>query len=421
MKKSPWFCKLWFFVIIGMILGILFGIFEPVYAKQSKPIVDNFIHVIKILVCPIVFFTVVSGIIGMGSLKQLGSIGIKAFIYFEVVSSFALLIGLGSGHLFHPGSGMNLSVSQINPDLVAKYTSSSHEATSFTQILLSAIPSNPISPFLTGNTLQVLFMAIVCGFILFYAFPKSHLKMLDGLHKVQNWLFKILNYIMWFSPIAAFSAMAFMIGEFGTSVILNMLSLVVVMIITCLIFILGVLGLIAKFNGINIFKFLRFIKDEIILVFATSSSESALGPLMQKLKNNGVSESVVGVVVPAGYSFNLDGTNIYLALVIAFLCQAFNIHLSFEEHLMIIAVLMLTSKGAAGVTGSGFIVLAGTLDALHGKIPVITIAILLGIDKVMSELRSSTNLIGNSLATVIVANLDNKLDKEKFNQALNNK
>ena len=170
MKKSPWFCKLWFFVIIGMILGILFGIFEPVYAKQSKPIVDNFIHVIKILVCPIVFFTVVSGIIGMGSLKQLGSIGIKAFIYFEVVSSFALLIGLGSGHLFHPGSGMNLSVSQINPDLVAKYTSSSHEATSFTQILLSAIPSNPISPFLTGNTLQVLFMAIVCGFILFYAF-----------------------------------------------------------------------------------------------------------------------------------------------------------------------------------------------------------------------------------------------------------
>jgi aerobic C4-dicarboxylate transport protein len=226
---------------------------------------------------------------------------------------------------------------------------------------------------------------------------------------------------MWFSPIAAFSAMAFMIGEFGTSVILNMLSLVVVMIITCLIFILGVLGLIAKFNGINIFKFLRFIKDEIILVFATSSSESALGPLMQKLKNNGVSESVVGVVVPAGYSFNLDGTNIYLALVIAFLCQAFNIHLSFEEHLMIIAVLMLTSKGAAGVTGSGFIVLAGTLDALHGKIPVITIAILLGIDKVMSELRSSTNLIGNSLATVIVANLDNKLDKEKFNQALNNK
>jgi aerobic C4-dicarboxylate transport protein len=224
---------------------------------------------------------------------------------------------------------------------------------------------------------------------------------------------------MWFSPLAAFAAMSFMLGQFGVSVIWHMLGLVLVMIGACIFFIIVILGTVAKLAGFSIFQFVNFVKDEIILVFATSSSESALGPIMQKLKNSGVSESVVGIVVPAGYSFNLDGTNIYLTLVIAFLCQAFNIHLSWQEYLTILLVLMATSKGAAGVSGAGFIVLAGTLAAMHGKIPVVTIAVLLGIDKIMSELRSTTNLVGNSMAAVIVARMEKQLDRKKFAAALN--
>lgn len=420
-KKTPWYFSLWFFVLIFMCGGIVFGISNPQLAKQSKPIIDNFIHLIKILVGPIVFFTVISGIIGMGSLKQLGSIGIKSFLYFEIISSLALIIGLSFGHLFHPGTGLNLSINSIDPSLVSKYTAHENEATSFSKILLSAVPNNIWSPFIDGNTLQILFMAVITGFVVYYIAQNQRELVMTKLHTIQNILFKILSIVMWLSPIAAFAAMAFMIGQFGVGVIWHMLGLVLTMIITCIFFILLILGSIAKVAGFSILQFLAFIKDEIVLVFATSSSESALGPIMQKLKNNGVDESIVGIVIPAGYSFNLDGTNIYLALVIAFLCQAFNINLSWQEHVMIILVLMATSKGAAGVSGSGFIVLAGTLAAMHGKIPVVTIAILLGIDKIMSELRATTNLVGNSMAAVIVARMEKKLDMQKFKQSLANK
>lgn len=419
--KKPWFFSLWFLVLVFMVGGIIFGLVNPELAKQSKPIIDNFIHVIKLLVGPIVFFTVVSGIIGMGSLKQLGTIGTKSFFYFEAISTIALVIGLSFGHLFHPGTGLNLAVSSIDPTLVSKYTAHEEEATSFVKIMLSAVPKNLWDPFLEGNTLQILFIAVALGFILFYAVQSKREQVMHGLHKIQDWLFKILSIIMWFSPIAAFAAMGFMIGQFGVSVIWHMLGLVLTMVAACVFFILVILGTIAKTAGFSILQFVSFIKDEIILVFATSSSESALGPIMRKLKNNGVDESIVGIVIPAGYSFNLDGTNIYLALVIAFLCQAFNIHLSWQEHLTIILVLMATSKGAAGVSGSGFIVLAGTLAAMHGKIPVVTIAILLGIDKIMSELRATTNLVGNSMAAVMVARMERKLDLKKFNDALNKK
>lgn len=417
-KKRKWFLSLWFWVLIFMCGGIIFGIVNPAMAKQSKPIIDGFIHVIKLMVGPIIFFTVISGIIGMGSLKQLGTIGIKAFIYFEILSTASLIIGLAFGHLFHPGGGMNLSAASIDPTLVAKYTQHTEEGTSLIKIMLSAIPHNLIDPFLTGNTLQILFMAICSGFIIFYTGAKYRQTIIVKLHNIQAFLFKILSIVMWFSPIAAFAAMGFMLGQFGIDVVWHMLGLVATMIFTCLFFIIIILGLMAKISGFSIFKFLRFIKDEIILVFATSSSESALGPIMKKLSNSGVDESVVGIVIPAGYSFNLDGTNIYLALVIAFLCQAFNIQLSWQEHLTIILVLMATSKGAAGVSGSGFIVLAGTLAAMHGKIPVVTIAILLGIDKIMSELRSTTNLIGNSMAATVVARWEKKLDLKQFKDAL---
>lgn len=418
---STWYKKLWVWVLIFMVLGIIFGAIEPEYAKQTKPIIDTFIYVIKLLVGPIIFLTVVSGVIGMGSLKQLGSIGLKAFIYFEIISTLSLVVGLAFGHFLHPGSGMNLSVSDMNKSLITNYVNQGGENLGLKHILLSAIPHDPLTPFLHGNTLQVLFLAIVTGFIVFFLGIRVQNYTLSKVKILQHVMFKLLSWIMLFSPIASFAAMSFMIGQFGTDIIISMFGLVLTMIAACLFFILVVLGLVAKIVGFNIFEFLRFIKDEIILVFATSSSESALGPIMQKLTKNGADDSVVGIVVPAGYSFNLDGTNIYLALVIGFLCHAFNIQLSLEEYAMIIIVLMATSKGAAGVSGAGFIVLAGTLSAMHGKIPVETICILLGIDKIMSELRSTTNLVGNAVATVTIAKWEKKLDLNKFLQALKSK
>jgi aerobic C4-dicarboxylate transport protein len=266
-----------------------------------------------------------------------------------------------------------------------------------------------------------LFLALTSGLLIFYLVPTKRQLVLQQLRLVQHWLFKLLSIIMWLSPAAAFAAMAFMLGKFGIAIIWHLLGLVLTMISACLFFILVILGSVARVYGFNLLYFLRWIKDEIILVFATSSSESALGPIMHKLKVLGVSETVIGIVVPAGYSFNLDGTNIYLALVIAFLCQAFNIHLSWQEYLSIILVLMVTSKGAAGVSGAGFIVLAGTLGAMNGKIPVATIAILLGIDKIMSELRSTTNLIGNSVAAIVIARMVHQLDQERLTQVLSKK
>jgi aerobic C4-dicarboxylate transport protein len=420
-KQLPWFVSLWFLVVVFMLAGCLFGILNPHLAVRAKPVVDNFIYVIKLLVGPIVFCSVVSGILGMGSLKQLGSIGLKTLVYFEIIATIALIIGLTIGHLFHAGTGLNLSINSIDPSLVSQYTQHTAQATHFTAILNSALPPNPWQPFIKGNTLQILTLALMCGFVLFYGAGRYLAPINLGLHRVQAWLFTILSWVMWFSPFAAFAAMSFMLGSFGLAVLWHMLGLVATMIFACGFFLLVVLGSLARLVGFSMFSFIKLIKDEIILVFATSSSESALGPIMHKLKQIGASESVVGIVIPAGYSFNLDGTNIYLALVIAFLCQAFNIHLTWQEHLTIILVLMLTSKGAAGVTGSGFIVLAGTLAALHGKIPVVTIAILLGIDKIMSELRATTNLVGNSFATILVAWWDKKLDWDKFKAALANK
>ncbi|MCE3268248.1 MAG: C4-dicarboxylate transporter [Burkholderiales bacterium] len=418
MKKRKWFLSLWFWVLIFMLMGICFGAISPVQAKACKPLIDHFIEIIRILVGPIIFLTVISGIIGMGSLKSLGTIGLKSFIYFEAFSTIALVLGLCSAKLLDIGHDMNLSVARMDPGLVAKYIHTTHKSTEIGQILLNVIPHNPITPFITGNTLQVLFMAIVSGFILFYFGGKFRNSVGKAIKNLQHIAFKILSVVMLFSPVAAFSAMAFMIGEFGINILLQMFGLVLAMFGTCVFFILVILGIIAKLNGFSILKFLNLIKDEIILVFATSSSESALGPIMNKLTKSGVEQSVVGIVIPAGYSFNLDGTNIYLAMVIAFLCHAFNIRLSWTEYLFIIGVLMATSKGAAGVSGAGFIVLAGTLSVMHGKIPVVTIGILLGIDKVMSELRSTTNLVGNSVAAVIIAAWEKKLDLAKFNKAL---
>ncbi len=419
-ESKSFYMKLWFWVLVAMVAGIIFGATCSDYAIQTKPMIDWFILVIKLLVGPIIFLTVVSGIVGMGDLKKLGSIGIKTIIYFEVVSSIALIIGMFSAHIFGLGHGMNLSVNTLDPSTIAHYVTHGKDSQSILHILYEVIPSNPISPFIEGNTIQVLFMAIIFGLLVAIFANKYQNMVMNLLGKLQTYVFKLLSWVMFFAPFAAFSAMAFMVGKFGVDIIINMGGLVLLMLFTCLFFIIVVLGIIAKLNGFNIFKFLRLIYKEILLVFATSSSESALGPIMKKLTDSGASKTSVGVVVPAGYSFNLDGTNIYLTLVIVFLCQAFNIHLSWEEQLSIIIILMITSKGAAGVTGAGFIVLAGTLSALGGKIPVLTIAILLGIDKIMSELRSTTNLVGNSVAAILIAKWSGELDMEKLQKVLDN-
>ncbi len=407
-----------FWVVIGIVLGIATGVISPELGEASKPGIDWFIKILKWMIGPIIFLTIVSGIIGLESLKEVGSIGFKGFVYFEVVSTLALAVGISAAYLLQPGVGMNLDVNALDPASVAKYVKDPKEVGSALAILKSAIPTDPITPFIKANTLQVLFMAIVTAIVLSFM-PNNYKKTcMKPLEFAQHYVLKILAWFMWLSPIAAYSAMAYLIGKFGLSSLFGMIQLLAVMATACLIFIFVILGAICYMAKVNIFKFMRFIAKEVLIVFATSSSEIALGPLMKKLEAAGISRGCVGLIVPTGYSFNLDCTNIYLSMSVIFLAQAFNIDLSFTHLLSILIILMITSKGAVGVTGSGFIVLAGTLGALHDVIPVVTVAVLLGVDKFMSEMRAVGNLCGNSVACLIVAIWDKKIDMEKFRYAL---
>ncbi len=397
-----------FWVVLGIVLGVIVGFAWPELGIASKPGIDWFIKILKWMIGPIIFLTIVSGIIGLESLKEVGSIGFKGFVYFEVVSTLALAVGISAAYLLQPGVGMNLDVNALDPASVAKYVKDPKEVGSALAILKSAIPTDPITPFIKANTLQVLFMAIVTAIVLSFM-PNNYKKTcMKPLEFAQHYVLKILAWFMWFSPIAAYSAMAYLIGKFGLSSLIGMIQLLAVMAVACIIFIFVVLGIICYVAKVNIFKFMRFIAKEVLVVFATSSSETALGPLMKKLEAAGISRGCVGLIIPTGYSFNLDCTNIYLSMSIIFLAQAFNIDLSFTHLLSILIILMITSKGAVGVTGSGFIVLAGTLGALHDVIPVVTVAVLLGVDKFMSEMRAVGNLCGNSVACLIVAIWDKR-------------
>ncbi len=421
-KKKNWtnytIKSLAFWVVVAIIAGIVFGVVNPKLAVQAKPGIDWFIQGLKWLVGPIIFLTIISGIVGLKSLKEVGTIGFKAFIYFEIVSTFALAIGVLFGNVFAPGSGMNLSVDSLDPASVEKFTHADPHLGSVWSILKGAIPTDPITPFLNGQTLQVLVMALTLA-ILISAFAGVYKdKILAPIETAQNFFFKILTVLMWLSPIASFSAMSFLIGKFGIISLVNMASLLGVMFISVCAFIFIVLGIILAIFKINVFKFMRFIYKEVLIVFATSSSESALAPLMKRLEAAGVSRGTTGLVIPTGYSFNLDCTNIYLSLSVIFLSQAFNIPLTLGQQLSIILILMVTSKGAVGVTGSGFIVLAGTLSALGGVIPVVTVAVLLGVDKFMSEMRAVGNLCGNAVAAVVVGAWDKQIDMEKFKYSL---
>ncbi|QKF91775.1 cation:dicarboxylase symporter family transporter [Campylobacter sp. CCUG 57310] len=409
-----------FWVVLGIAAGIAVGMALPDIGVASKPGIDWFIKALKALIGPIIFLTIVSGIIGLESMKELGSIGLKGFIYFEIVSTIALAVGILFGEVLKPGHNMHLDYTTLDPGSVEKYTHIDKDVGSVWAILKSAVPSDPITPFLTSNTLQVLFMAIVTAVIISFLKHEHKKKILKPLEIVQHWVLKLLTILMLFSPVAAFSAMAFLIGKFGIDSLLGMLELLFVMAAASLFFIFGVLGLICYLVKVNIFKFMRFIAKEVLVVFATSSSETALAPLMQKLEAAGIHRGAVGLIIPTGYSFNLDCTNIYLSLSVIFLAQAFGIPLSIEHLIQILIILMVTSKGAVGVTGSGFIVLAGTLAALPSAgIPVVTVAVLLGVDKFMSEMRAVGNLCGNAVGCLIISIWDKKVDMEKFNYALN--
>nr|WP_287421836.1 cation:dicarboxylase symporter family transporter [Candidatus Brachybacter algidus] len=365
--------------------GVLLGHFYPSTGVEMKVLGDYFIKLIKIFIGPIIFLTIVLGISGMGDLKKVGRIGLKSLIYFEVVTTFALVIGVAFAYLIKPG---NVDRAGLDIQDAGMYTKSAGKSMDWVQFLMD------------NFTLQVLVVAILSGIIISYI--KGNEKIVGSLYKLSNIVFKGLKYVMYLAPLGAFGGMAFTIGKFGLHTLVPLGKLMLTVYATMLVFIFGVLGLILRYYKVSIFKFLRHIQAELLLVLGTSSSESALPGLMRKLEDMGCSKSVVGLVVPTGYSFNLDGTSIYLSMAVIFLAQLYNVHLSFIEILSIIGLLMITSKGAAAVTGSGFIVLASTLTAIH-KIPVEGLAFLLGVDKFMSEARAITNCLGNGVAAIVIS------------------
>jgi len=393
-------------VIIAILLGVVVGAVFPEFGAKLKVLADIFIKMIKMLIAPIIFLTVVIGIGNMGDLKKVGKIGGKALLYFEVVSTIALAIGLLVVHLVQPGKGLDTSAA--NGSDVSAYTTAAAESEGLIGFIMSIIPDNFFGSLAAGQLLPVLFCAILFG-VASASLGEASKPVIKLFEQTSEIFFKIIGMVMKLSPIGAFGAMAYTIGNFGVKSLFNLGLLMVSVYITMFLFIVLILGAIAKYFGFNIFKFIAYIKDEIFLVIGTSSSESALPSMMKKLENYGCSKQVVGLVVPTGYSFNLDGTSIYLSMAAMFIAQAYDVPLSIWQQVMLLGVLMLTSKGAAGVTGSGFITLAATLAAFP-MIPVEGIALLIGVDRFMSEARAVTNLIGNGVATVIVAKSENEFD-----------
>jgi aerobic C4-dicarboxylate transport protein len=397
-------------VLVAVALGALLGFLNPPLGAAMKPLGDGFIKLVKMLIAPIVFATVVTGIAKMGDLKRVGRIGFKGIVYFEVLTTFALALGLLVGKLVRPGAGMNVNAAALDTSAIAGYTSTGHSL-STTEFLLNVIPKDVADAFARGDILQVLLFSILFGVAL-AAFKEKGSLVLRFVEELSHVLFRIVAIVMRVAPIGAFGAMAFTVGKYGIASLLSLGKLMATFYATSLLFVLIVLGLVLRWAGLNIFRFLRFLREEILIVLGTSSSESALPLLMRKLERLGCPEPVVGLLVPMGYSFNLDGTSIYLTLATLFIAQATNTHVTLAQELEILAVLLLTSKGAAAVTGGGFITLAATLSAV-GNIPVAGLALLLGIDRFMSEARAITNLIGNGVATVVVSRWEGELDVDR--------
>ncbi len=417
MTAKPLYKSLYVQVITAIVIGVLLGHFYPATGEAMKPLGDGFIKLIKMIIAPIIFCTVVVGIAGMEDMKKVGKTGGLALLYFEVVSSIALVVGLLIVNIVGPGEGMNVDAASLDTKGVAAYTGPG-KMQGTTDFLLNVIPSTVIDAFAKGEILQVLLFSVMFGFAL-HKFGGRGTLVFDMVEKTSHVLFSIVGIIMKVAPIGAFGAMAFTIGKYGVGSLLSLGKLMGTFYATCLVFIFVVLGLIARLHGFSVWKFIKYIKEELLIVLGTSSSESVLPRMMAKMENLGARKSVVGLVIPTGYSFNLDGTSIYLTMAAVFIAQATNTPMTLTQQLTLLAVLLLTSKGAAGVTGSGFIVLAATLSAVGG-VPVAGLALILGIDRFMSEARALTNLIGNGVATVVVAKWTGDLDTERLRRQLDN-
>ncbi|HYD15664.1 MAG TPA: dicarboxylate/amino acid:cation symporter [Hyphomicrobium sp.] len=414
-KHHPWYASLYIQVLIAIAVGVAVGHYFPETGKSLKPLGDGFIALVKMMIAPVVFCTVVHGIASMADLKQVGRVGIKTLIYFEVVSTLALVIGLIVGEIAQPGAGFNIDPAALDPSAVSTYVAKAKEEGIIAH-LLAVIPSTFLGALANGNLLQVLLVSILSGFAISFMGAAGE-PIIHAIELAGKMFFGIIRIIVRVAPIGAFGAMAFTVGAYGLEALWNLVALIATFYVTSLLFIFLVLGLIAGFSGFSIFRFIAYIKEELLIVLGTSSSETVLPQMIQKMERLGASRPLVGLVIPTGYSFNLDGTNIYMTLAILFLAQATNTHLTLWEQLGILGVAMITSKGASGVTGAGFITLAATL-AIVPDIPIQSLAILVGIDRFMSECRALTNLIGNGVATIVISRWEGELDKEQLNAAL---
>jgi aerobic C4-dicarboxylate transport protein len=415
-KAKPFWTQLWLLVLAAIAAGAVLGWLQPALGVQLKPLGDGFIALIRMMIGPVVFCTVVHGIASMGDLTKAGRIGLKALVYFEVVSTFALILGLLAGHLLHPGVGFVAQpAAAAGLKTVSTFVQKAQDQ-GVMQHLLAIIPTTYFDAFAKGDLLQVLLVAILTGVAIPHA-GKGGQMVLGLIEQASAVFFRIIAIVVWLAPIGALGAMAYTVGAFGPKALINLAQLVGAFYLTAALFVLVVLGTVARLAGFSILKYLAYIRDEILIVLGTSSSETVLPSLMRKLERAGASEPVVGLVVPTGYSFNLDGTNIYMTLAILFLAQATHTPLTGGQEATIVAISMLTSKGASGVTGAGFITLAATL-AIVPQIPIASLAMILGVDRFMSQCRSITNLIGNGVATLVVAKWEGELDMAKLTREL---
>ncbi|KPF60541.1 C4-dicarboxylate transporter [Rhizobium sp. AAP116] len=416
--RQPFYKLLYVQVLAAIVAGILLGHFYPEIGAQLKPLGDAFIKLVKMIIAPVIFLTVATGIAGMSDMKKVGRVAGKAMLYFFTFSTLALVVGLVVANVVQPGAGMHIDPATLDAAAVATYTEKAHDS-SITGFLMNIIPTTIVGAFADGDILQVLFFSILFGISLALVGERGK-PVTDFLQAVIAPIFKLVAILMKAAPIGAFGAMAFTIGKYGIGSVTNLAMLIGTFYLTSFLFVAVILGAVCRYNGFSILALIRYIKEELLLVLGTSSSEAALPGLMNKMEKAGCKRSVVGLVIPTGYSFNLDGTNIYMTLAALFIAQATDIHLPLGDQILLLAVAMLSSKGAAGITGAGFITLAATLSVVPA-VPVAGMALILGIDRFMSECRALTNFIGNAVATVVVARWEGELDQTLFHAALGGK
>lgn len=414
-QRKPFYAQLYVQVLVAITVGILLGHFYPSVGESMKPLGDAFIKLVKMIIAPVIFLTVTTGIAGMSDLQKVGRVAGKAMLYFLTFSTLALIIGLVVANVVQPGAGFNIDPATLDASTISTYAAKAHDQ-SVTGFLMNIIPSTIVGAFADGDILQVLFFSVLFGVALALVGDKGT-PVLNFLQALTTPIFKLVSVLMKAAPIGAFGAMAFTIGKYGIGAVINLAMLVGTFYVTSFLFVFIVLGAVSRYNGFSILALIRYIKEELLLVLGTSSSEAALPSLMEKMEKAGAKRSVVGLVIPTGYSFNLDGTNIYMTLAALFIAQATNIHLSIGDQILLLLVAMLSSKGAAGITGAGFITLAATLSVVPA-VPVAGMALILGVDRFMSECRALTNFIGNAVATLVVARWEGELDEAKLARAL---